>query len=321
MEEILIPEKIKLEKEDGNLGIFVIEPCYPGYGHTLGNALRRVLLSSLPGAAVGGVKIKGVNHEFSSIPHVKEDVVEIILNLKQLRLKIHSHEPNVRLKLVSKGKKEITANDIEKNSEVEIINPDLLIATALDKKAEVEMEIVVEKGRGYVPVEQKESKNLDIGLILTDSIFSSVVKVSYDVENMRVGQRTDFDLLRLVIETDGTISPREALTKAAEILVEHFEFITGAKKASKEKVKEKIEDKKENTAGGVNDRLVQELKLSTRTANALDKAKVRKVGDLVSRSEEDLLSLEGFGETALKEVKKSLKKLGVTLKEIIEEKK
>ncbi|MBU1119430.1 DNA-directed RNA polymerase subunit alpha [Patescibacteria group bacterium] len=315
MEAILIPNTIKLEKEEGNEGIFIVEPCYPGYGHTLGNALRRVLLSSLPGAAVSGVKIKGASHEFDTLDNIKEDVIEIILNLKMLRLKVHSDEP-VTLKLDVKGKKDILAKDIETPSDVEIVTPDLLIATATNKDAHFEAELMVEKGRGYVPVEKKNGEDLDIGMILIDSSYCPIEKVSYDIQNIRVGQRTDYDQLRISIVTDGTISPREALTKSSELLVDHFAFITGAKSAKKEeemKEEEKKEDVEEPDT--VLDTIVQKLNLSTRTSNALDRAKIRTVGDLASRSEGDLLSLEGFGETALKEIKSSLKKLDLTLHE------
>ncbi|MBU1166869.1 DNA-directed RNA polymerase subunit alpha, partial [Patescibacteria group bacterium] len=284
MEGIIVPQTIKLEKEEANVGHFVIEPCYPGYGNTLGNALRRVMLSSLPGAAVSGVKIKGVSHEFSTLEHIKEDAVEIILNLKKVRFNMHSEEP-VKLKLVSKGKKEIKAGDFEKISEVEVVNKDQLIATAVHKDTDFDMEVVIEKGRGYVSVEQKENNNLEIGMILIDSIFSPITNVSYEVENMRVGQRTDYDRLRIIVETDGTITPKEVLSESSRILADHFSFITGAKEAKKEEEELEVEQVEEEEEDEVMGKLVQELNLSTRTANALDKAKIRKVGDLVQRSE------------------------------------
>lgn len=315
MEEILVPTTIKLEKEEGNEAVFAIEPCFPGYGNTLGNALRRVLLSSLPGAAVTGAKIKGASHEFETIEHVKEDVVEIVLNLKSLRLKVHSEEPAV-IKISKKGEGPVTAADIETDSNVEVVNKDLHIATTTHKEALFEAELTVENGMGYIPVEQKDGKNLDIGMILVDSIFTPIEKVSYDVSNMRVGQRTDFDKLTIAIETDGTVSPREALTRAGEILVKQFDVFTDAKNAKKEE--EKVEEPEEEVEEEVDETqamIVQELNLSTRTSNALDKAKIRTVGDLISRTEGELLSLEGFGETALKEIKSAIKKLEVDLKE------
>ena len=314
MEEILVPSTIKLEKEEGNKAIFIIEPCFPGYGHTLGNALRRVLLSSLPGAAVTSVKLKGAGHEFETIEHVKEDVVEIILNLKNLRLKMHTDEPVV-IKIDVHGEGVVTAKDIKSDSQVEIANKDLHIATTTHKDAHFEAEIVVQTGMGYVPVEQKDGKNLDIGVILVDSIYTPIQIVSYEVANMRVGQRTDFDQLRISIDTDGTISPREALTRAGEILVKQFAVFTDAENAKKEEdLVEAPEPEPAKEEDETLSKIVQELNLSTRTSNALDKAKIRIVGDLVSRSESELLALEGFGETALKEIKSSLKKLDLDLK-------
>lgn len=315
MEEILTPSTIKLEKEEGNEAVFVIEPCFPGYGHTLGNALRRVLLSSLSGGAVTAVRIKGVSHEFEAVEHVKEDMVEIILNLKKLNIDVHGEDP-VILTLNKKGAGVVTAGDFDSNSQVEISNKDLELLTTTSKDANIEMEVVVEHGMGYLPVEQRDAKSMDVGMILVDAAFSPITRVSYDVENMRVGQRTDYDRLRITIETDGTMTPRESLTKSASILVSHFEFITGADKAKKEEeiVKEE-EPKKEVEEEGDLAKIVQELNLSTRTSNALDKAKIRTIGDLVSYSSAELLALEGFGETALKEIQSSLKKLDITLKE------
>lgn len=315
MEEILVPQTIKLEKEEGNEAVFIIEPCFPGYGHTLGNALRRVLLSSLPGAAVTGVKIKGASHEFETVEHIKEDVVEMLLNIKSLRVKVHSEEPVV-LKINKKGERQITAADIDADSNVDVVNKDLHIATTTHKDAVFEAEITVEQGMGYVPVEQKNGKDLDIGMMLVDSYFTPIEKVSYDVSNMRVGQRTDFDQLRITIETDGTTTPKEALTRSAEILVDQFQVITGADAAKKEveKKKEVVEEPQEEEDETLA-MIVQELNLSTRTSNALDKAKIRTVGDLVSRTSSELLALEGFGETALKEISSAIKKLGLTLKE------
>lgn len=240
MEQITLPTKFDYQPdpENRNKGQIIIEPCYPGYGITWGNALRRVLLSSLPGAAVTAVKIKGVRHEFSTIPHIKEDVLQIVLNLKLLRLKIFKDEP-VKLKLSVKGEKKVTAADIEKSADVEIVNPDLHIATLTDKKAELEAEIIVCKGYGYVPSEEKDRTGLDLGTIVVDSIFSPIIKVGYRVDNVRVGKRTDFDKLTLNIETDGTITPWEAFIQAANLLTDQFKFLTGMMK-DKVKSLEKI---------------------------------------------------------------------------------
>ncbi len=226
MKHIPLPKKFTVEESvKGKKAKVVIEPCFSGYGLTLGNALRRVLLSSLPGGAVNAVKIKGVQHEFSSIDNVSEDVVDIILNLKQLRVKVYGNE-SVSLKLKVKGEKKITAGDFELSSDAEIINKDLIIATQNDKDAEFEMEIVVSKGVGYVPTEDRvKTEKAEIGFILVDSIFTPVVAVGLEVEAARVGQKTDFDRIVLDVETDGTITPEEAVQKSAEILVNQFTWI------------------------------------------------------------------------------------------------
>lgn len=222
MEDITLPTKVELVAgENPNEAVLILEPAAPGYGTTIGNALRRVLLSSLPGAAVTAVKIKGAQHEFTSVPNVKEDVLDIILNLKQLRLKVFSDEP-VRLTLRAKHAGEVTARDIEPSSDVEILNPDLHIATLTDKNTELEMEIFAGRGRGYVPIEERETKSLEIGMIAIDALYSPVRNVGLKVENVRVGQLTNYDKLTLLIETDGTILPREAVLAATKILLDHF---------------------------------------------------------------------------------------------------
>lgn len=241
MEPIILPSKIEIKKgKNKNEATITIEPCYYGYGTTLGNAIRRVMLSSLPGAAVTAVKINGVQHEFSTIPHVKEDVVEVLLNLKQLRLKVFSAEP-VRLVLKAKGEKEATAADILETSEAEIINKDLHIATLTNKNADLEMEIFVSQGRGFLPVEAREKEKLELGAIAVDSIFAPIKNIGYKVENVRVGDITNYDRLVLEIETDGTITPEDALKQSAQILIDHFNLFlngTGAKEEVVEKVKE-----------------------------------------------------------------------------------
>ncbi len=230
MELFLLPSKINYKKgEKENEAVLTIEPLFFGYGTTVANALRRVLLSSLPGAAVTAVKIKSVDQEFSAIDNVKEDALNIILNLKNLRVKVYSDEP-VKLKLKVKGEKIVTAKDIEKNSDVEIVNTDLEIATLTDKKAELEMEITVEKGRGYLPVEERDRGDIEIGTMLVDAIFSPVKNVGYSVDNMRVGDITDYDKLTMTIETDGSITPEEAVTQATKILIDHFNLLLVDKK-------------------------------------------------------------------------------------------
>lgn len=226
MESLLLPSKIRYAKgERTNEGVLTVEPCSPGYGTTIGNALRRVLLSSLPGAAVTAVKIKGVDHEFSAIKHVKEDVLEVILNLKGLRIKLHGDEP-VKLFLNVKGDKTITAADFEKDAQVEIVNPDMTIATITDKGGSLEMEVTVAPGRGYRSTEERVKEKLELGNIAIDALYSPVLNVSYKVEATRVGEKTDFDKLVLRMETDGSITAKEAATQAVAILLDHFNLLT-----------------------------------------------------------------------------------------------
>ncbi|MBU1348971.1 DNA-directed RNA polymerase subunit alpha [Patescibacteria group bacterium] len=225
MESILLPSKIRFaDGERAHEGILTVEPCTQGYGTTIGNALRRVLLSSLPGAAVTSVKIKGIDHEFSTIPHVKEDVLEIILNLKTLRMKLHSEEP-VRLSLTAKGEHSVTASDFSKNADVEIVNGDLVIATMTDKAATLEMEITIGPGRGYRSTEERIKEKLELGNIAIDALYSPVLNVSYKVEATRVGEKTDYDKLILDIQTDGSVTPKEACETAVTILLDHFNLL------------------------------------------------------------------------------------------------
>lgn len=226
MESLLLPSKIRYAKgERPNEGILTVEPCSPGYGTTIGNALRRVLLSSLPGAAVTAVKIKGVDHEFSSIKHVKEDVLEIILNLKGLRVKLHGEEP-VKLFLSVKGDKVVTAADFDKDAQVEIVNPEMLIGTITDKAGSLEMEITVGPGRGYRSTEDRVKEKLELGNIAIDALYSPVLNVSYKVEATRVGEKTDYDKLVLRVETDGSIPASDAVRQAVAILLDHFNLLT-----------------------------------------------------------------------------------------------
>ncbi|MBI4119589.1 MAG: DNA-directed RNA polymerase subunit alpha [Parcubacteria group bacterium] len=215
---------VKRISEDEKEGVFEIEGLYTGYGITIGNALRRVLYSSLPGAAITQIKIKGVGHEFTTIEHVMEDVVAISLNFKKTRFRMHTDEPQI-LTLKAKGEKKVYASDIKTNSQVEVITPDVLIATLTNKNAELDVELTVEKGLGYVPVEARKTEKLPIGAIALDAMFSAVVKVNFEVENMRVEDRTDYNRVRLHIVTDGTISPSSALHKASNILKDHFEKV------------------------------------------------------------------------------------------------
>ena len=221
---IQLPTEPKVVSKTGNKAVFEIAPLYPGYGTTIGNVLRRVLISSIEGAAVTSAKIKGVDHEFSSIPGVREDIIELIVNLKKIRFKLFGEEP-VTLTISSKGSGAVTASDIAGNADVEVINPKQHIATLTDKKKDLEIEIRVEKGVGYVPVEQRQKEKLTVGEIAIDGIFTPIRTVNYAVENIRVGQRTDYNKVLLDVETDGSISPEETVKKASQIIIDHFQAI------------------------------------------------------------------------------------------------
>jgi DNA-directed RNA polymerase subunit alpha len=249
MEMLPLPQNVTSEQLSATRARIIIEPCYPGYGTTLGNALRRVLLSSLPGAAVTAVKIKGVDHEFSSLPGISEDVVDILLNIKQIRLKIFVSEP-VKLTLRVNGEKQVTAGDIETTSDVQILNPELHLMTLTDKKASIDMELTAQQGRGYVPVESRDKEKLDIGVIAVDAIYSPVRRVGYAVENMRVGQMTNYEKLIMDVETDGGLTPLEAVKQASQILIDHFRIIIGEDNTVSEAVSEaeKVNDVMEDNA-------------------------------------------------------------------------
>ena len=241
-----LPEQIKVVSKDGNKGVFEISPLMAGYGATIANPLRRVLLSSLEGAAITSVKIKGVDHEFTSMPGVLEDVIEVIQNVKKIRFRLHSDGP-VKLTLQAKGDGEVKAGDIKLTSDVELINEDQHIVTLTDKKAEFSMELDVEKGIGYVPVEQRQKEKLAIGVISVDAIFSPVKIVNFKVENTRVGQKIDYNKITMEVETDGSIQPEEAVKKAAEILIDHFKLISDITiPQEKEKPKKKAVKKTKN---------------------------------------------------------------------------
>jgi len=305
-----------------NAGKIEIDECYPGYGTTLGNSLRRVLLSSLLGTAVTSVKIKGISHEFSTIPGVMEDVIQIILNLKKVRFLSHSDEP-ITLTLKEKGAKKITAAQIQCPSDVEVISKNAPIAEITDKKGELEMEIEVQKGLGYVPVEQQEKEKKEIGLIAIDAVFTPVRRVNYSVENTRVGKRTDYDKIILEVETDGSITPREAFQKAVEIVMEQFEAIKDFEVEEKIDAvkKEKLTEKKESSEAEEeaikkesSEIPIEKLSFSTRTMNVLEKSGIKTVEDLAALSEEELMNIEGMGGKGAKEIKKAIGNLGLTLR-------
>ena len=310
MIEIEKPTINKYIDEDGNYGKFVVEPLERGYGTTLGNALRRILLSSLPGAAVTSIKIDGVLHEFSTIPGVKEDVTEIILNLKKLAVRLNG-ENTKRVIINAVGPKEVTAADIIGDADMEIFNPDLHIAT-LEENATLVMEINLARGRGYVPAEMNKNENTPISVIPTDSIYTPVRKVNFTVENTRVGQVTDYDRLVLEIWTDGSISPDEGVSIGAKIMQEHLNLfialtdVTG----SMEIMVEKEEDQKEKAL----EMTIEELELSVRSFNCLKRAAINTVEELTQKSEDDMMKVRNLGKKSLDEVKAKLEELGLGLR-------
>ncbi|MFI5240232.1 MAG: DNA-directed RNA polymerase subunit alpha [Candidatus Saccharimonadia bacterium] len=306
--EISAPE-LKPVKQDGNRATFVIEPLYSGYGMTLGNSLRRVILSSLGGAAVTAVKIDNVAHEFSTLKGVKEDVVEVLLNLKRLRFKVYSDEPQFLI-LSKTGKGQVTGADIKTTSEIEIVNPEQLICTIDDPKTKVGMEIRVEKGRGYVPVEQREEEKLEVGMIAIDALYSPIQRVRFSVENTRVGQVTDLDRLVMEIETDGTISPEEAISQAAQTLVNHFQVIAGNNVT--DAIPVVSGDRSDNGAAKI---MIEEVNFSPRTTNALLNNDIKTMKDLLTLTDGELRSLKGFGAKAYDEVKDKIAELGFEVSE------
>ncbi len=317
-QNIALPSKPRIVSEEAFKGVYEIDGLYPGYGHTLGNSLRRIILSSLPGDAIVELKIEGVGHEFSTIPGIKEDVISIILNIKKIRVKLNSDEAQT-ITLHVKGDGKFTAGDITLPTQVSVMNPELQILTSTEKHIDFKIEMRVEKGLGYVPRETLHKDRVDVGSIALDGVFTPIRRVNYETENMRVGDRTDFNRLRISIETDGTITPKAALEKAIEIMIVQLKSIVGFKEEvhiSKEVVVE-AEESKEETSAEVEDFLktrIETLDLSARTAAALNNANIRTVGGLARKSEEDILDLEGMGSKGLAEIKKVLKKHNIELK-------
>lgn len=298
-------------KSDGTYGRFVLEPLERGYGTTLGNSLRRVLLSSLPGVAVASIKIDGVQHEFSTIPGVKEDVTEIVLNVKGLTAKIHGDSPKT-VYIEAEGEGVITAGDIKSDSEVEILNPTMHIAT-LDQGAKLYMELVIDKGRGYISAEKNKEKMQNIiGAIPVDSIFTPVLKVNYTVENTRVGQSIDYDKLSLEVWTDGTISAKESISLAAKVLNEHLNLFVDL---SEDIVNTEIMVEKDDKSNEkILEMTIEELDLSVRSFNCLKRAGINTAGDLIGKSEEDMMKVRNLGKKSYDEVVNKLKSLGYSLK-------
>jgi DNA-directed RNA polymerase subunit alpha len=317
---IVLPSKPRIVREEGFSGVYEIDGLYPGYGHTLGNSLRRIILSSLPGAAVTKVKISGVEHEFSSIEGVKEDVITILLNLKRLRIRITGDEPQV-LTIKAKGIKKVTAKDIEFPGQVEILNPDLTIFEITNKATEVDMDITVEKGLGFVLKETLHKDRVDIGSISLDASFTPIKRVNYEVENMRVGDRTDFNRLRLSIETDGTLTPKEALEESISIMITQLKAIVGFKEPEIEIESSEKSDDTEDAGGDKQELDVEFLKtridaigLSPRTVKALSNANIRTVGGLARKKEADILDVDGLGSKGVQEIKKVLAQYNINLK-------
>ena len=306
-------EKARIEcvdvADNGKYGKFVVEPLERGFGHTLGNSLRRVLLSSLPGVAVSSVHIEGVQHEFSTIPGVKEDVTEIILNLKNLAVKMFTDEPK-KLFIDITGPCDLTAGDIKVDDEVEIINPDMHIAT-LNEDAHLQMQLTLEKGRGYISADKNKNPGMAIGEIPMDSIFTPIRKVNYTVADTRVGQTTDFDSLTLEIWTNGTLKPEEAISGAAKILSEHLSlFVSLTDQVMPVSMVQPEDDKKEK----VLEMTIEELELSVRAYNCLKRAGINSVAELVQRNQEDMMKVRNLGRKSLEEVENKLAELGLALR-------
>lgn len=315
---IILPSKPKIILEEGFKGVYEIEGLYPGYGNTLGNSLRRIILSSLPGAAITTIKIAGVDHEFSAIDGVKEDAVTVMLNIKRIRIKISTSEP-VTFSLKAKGAEVVTAGMIQVPGQVEILNPELVIATLTDKSSELDIEMTAEEGLGFVPRESLAKSKVDVGTITLDANFTPIKRTSYEVEDMRVGDRTNFNRLRITIETDGTLTPHEALSRAIEIMINQLKAIVGFEE--KEEIQEAKAEETE-AAGSKHEEMdseflktrIESMNLSARTMNALSGANIRTIGGLARKKEKDILEIEGLGAKGVAEIKRVLSEHGITLK-------
>jgi DNA-directed RNA polymerase subunit alpha len=317
---VTLPSKPRVVSEDEFSGVYEIDGLYPGYGYTLGNSLRRIILSSLPGAAITHVKIDGVQHEFSTLEGVKEDVITMLLNLRKTRLKLNSDEPQT-LTLSIKGPATVTAKDIKVPGQVEILNPEQHIAE-ITGKVNLEIEMQAERGLGYVPKESIQKERVDIGTIALDAVFSPIRRVNYEVENMRVGDRTNYNRVRLFIETDGTFTAREALERSIEIMINQLKAIVGFKEEeATEQIAETMSAADAVTGSSMGEQdtemfktRITELSLSSRVESALDGASIRTIGGLVRKREEDLLAIEGLGQKGLQEIKRALSNFGLTLR-------
>ena len=305
--------KITHEEVDEHHGVFTIEPLDRGFGYTFGNSLRRVLLSSLEGAAVTSAKIEGVAHEFTTLPGVREDVTDILLNLKNLICTLHGDSPEIEVRLEKKGPGAVTAGDIEAPADLEILNPELEIANLADK-GKLEMTLTIGRGRGYVPAELNRGPDQTIGVIPIDSIFSPVRRVSYEVEAARVGQRTDYDKLTLDVTTDGSLAPRDAIAQAAEILIRQLAIFTDLERIEGFGEAAEIEAEAPQ-AHGMENFPIEELELGVRSYNCLKRVGIETIGDLVSKSEGELAAIPNFGKKSIEEVSETLAARGLSLRE------
>lgn len=315
---VALPSKPRVVKEEEFSGVFEIDGLYPGYGHTLGNSLRRIILSSLPGAAITQVKIDGVAHEFSTIDGVREDVITILLNLKRIRLGMHGEGP-LTVSLKATGPKVITAADLVVPSQITVLNPEQKIVEITDKSAKLNIELTVEHGLGYVPRDIHKKEKVDIGTIALDAVFTPIRRVNYEVENMRVGDRTDYNRLRIFIETDGTLTPREALEESIEVMVHQLKAIIGFQDTSTESSAPapiaEIEASVVEPDSDVLKTRIETLDLSSRVLAALEEANIRTVGGLVRKKKDDILALDGIGPKGLDEIAAILEKMNTGLKD------
>jgi DNA-directed RNA polymerase subunit alpha len=312
---ITLPSKPRVVKEAEAEGTYEIDGLYPGYGHTLGNSLRRIILSSLPGAAVTSVKIEGVEHEFSTMDGVREDVVTILLNLKKLRFEVLSGEAQT-VTLSIKGPKRVVGEDLKLPGQVRLLNPNAYICE-LTGKGGIEMEFTVERGLGYVAREALKKDRVEIGEISVDAIFSPIRRVNYEVENMRVGDRTDFNRLRISIETDGTLTPRTALEQSIEIMITQLKAVVGFREEEIETQDEGVSASPVSNGADASEALktrIEDLELSSRTVSSLQAANIRTVGGLARKKEQDLMEVEGLGPKSIQEIKRALANFGIVLK-------
>ncbi len=314
---VTLPSKPRVVSEEDNHGIFEIDGLYPGYGHTLGNSLRRIILSSLPGTAITQVKIDGVEHEFAALDGVKEDVITILLNLRRVRLHLHAEEP-ITISLKKNGIGMVTAADIDAPSQVEILNPEQHIAEITNKSTKLNIELTVERGLGYVPREVHQKEKVEIGTIALDAVFTPIRRANYEVENMRVGDRTDYNRLRINIETDGTYTAREALELSIEIMIHQLKAVVGFQDQH-DSVPTPVEDAEESKAELPDQEVlktrIETLDLNSRTIQALEEASIRTVGGLVRKKTNDILALDGIGPKGLTEIQEMLATLDLKLEE------